>query len=72
MLTKFYTKADALLTTYKNDERGVTAIEYGLIAVAMAGLLAFAMGDTGFIGELKTAFLNIKNHLATASKVTGK
>ncbi|EOQ4335207.1 Flp family type IVb pilin, partial [Escherichia coli] len=39
-------------------ERGVTAIEYALIGVAMATLLAFIFGDqnSGFLGAIKDAF----------------
>ena len=71
MITKLYAKADAFLTTYKNDERGVTAIEYGLIAVAMAGLLAVVLssGDGGFVGQLKLAFDKITTTLTT---ITGQ
>ena len=70
MITKLYTKADAFFSSYKNDERGVTAIEYGLIAVAMAGLLAVALsGDGSFISKLQAAFTKISSTLET---VTGK
>ncbi|GAL03944.1 Flp pilus assembly protein [Photobacterium aphoticum] len=67
MITKLYAKADAFLSSYKNDERGVTAIEYGLIAVAMAGLLAVVLsnGEGGFIGQLKAAFTKITETLTT-------
>lgn len=40
------------------DQKGVTAIEYALIGVAMATLLAFILGDqnSGFLGALKDTF----------------
>lgn len=56
MLTKAYVSASNFFHSFKNDERGVTAIEYGLIAVAMAVLVSAAVGEQGFIGQLKTAF----------------
>jgi len=62
MITKMYVNVDTFLATYKNDERGVTAIEYGLIGVAMATLLGtvFASGDkTGLLGKLTAAFAGI-------------
>ena len=56
MITKLYVKTSMFLSQFKNDERGVTAIEYGLIAVAMAVLVTTAVSGTGFIGELEGAF----------------
>ncbi|MEZ9628488.1 Flp family type IVb pilin [Vibrio breoganii] len=46
------------LTRFKNDERGVTAIEYGIIGVALATVLSLviASGDTGLVGTIKDAF----------------
>lgn len=71
MLTDLYCKACTSLTTFKNDERGVTAIEYGLIAAAMAALLATAFySDTGFLNELSTVFKKIGTTLTTPSSVT--
>ncbi|GHA63678.1 Flp family type IVb pilin [Photobacterium aphoticum] len=68
MITKLYAKADAFLSSYKNDERGVTAIEYGLIAVAMAGLLAVALsGDKSFIVKLQAAYTKIATTLGTVT-----
>ncbi|MEZ9301340.1 Flp family type IVb pilin [Vibrio splendidus] len=60
MLTNLYCKVCTYLTPFKNDERGVTAIEYGLIAAAMAALLATAFyADGNFVGELESVFSNI-------------
>ncbi|WP_210444097.1 Flp family type IVb pilin, partial [Vibrio crassostreae] len=49
-------------------ERGVTAIEYGLIAVAMAVLVTTAVGADGFIGKLEGAFAQVAKTIDTASK----
>ncbi|MCY9852728.1 MULTISPECIES: Flp family type IVb pilin [Vibrio] len=70
MITKLYVKTSLFLSQFKNDQRGVTAIEYGLIGVAMAVLLSVALGSTGFIGELKTAFANIATTIKNAGKTT--
>ncbi|MCG9543716.1 Flp family type IVb pilin [Vibrio sp. Isolate33] len=67
MLTNLYCKIKSFLTTFKNDERGVTAIEYGLIAGAMGAVLIAAFYGTGGIKEsLDTAFTAIKTALSTA------
>lgn len=59
-MIKLYSQAMAFIATYKNDERGVTAIEYGLIAVAMAGLLgAVLAGDSTMMDALKSSFSDI-------------
>ncbi|RWR03309.1 pilus assembly protein PilA [[Pantoea] beijingensis] len=43
---------------FAKNQRGVTAIEYALIAVAMATLLASVLGDKdkGFLGALNHTF----------------
>lgn len=67
MLTKLYCKLKTFVTDFKNDERGVTAIEYGLIAAAMGGVLITAFyGDTNIATELNSAFAAIKTALTDA------
>ncbi|NOH33004.1 Flp family type IVb pilin [Vibrio chagasii] len=67
MITKLYVKTTMFLSQFKNDERGVTAIEYGLIGVAMAVLLTVALGSGGFIGELTKAFAKIASTISTST-----
>jgi len=71
MITKMYVNVSTFLATYKNDERGVTAIEYGLIGVAMATLLgaAFAAngGDGSIVGELTKAFDKIASGITAVT-----
>lgn len=59
---------------FGKDQRGVTAIEYALIGVAMATLLAFILGDqnSGFLGALKETFDKIAEAIksVTISKTT--
>lgn len=60
MMTKLQAKVVAFLYEFKNDERGVTAIEYGLIAAAMAAALAVVFGSNGtIIDPLKTIFEDV-------------
>jgi len=61
MLTKLYVNAKLALENYKNDERGVTAIEYGLIAAGISIVIASLVGDIG--GALKTIFGQIATAL---------
>ncbi len=49
-----------ILQRFMNDESGVTAIEYGLLAAAMAAGVATLVGDadtaTSMLGRLKAKF----------------
>jgi len=52
MQTIFWRRAKALVRSFTRDERGTTAIEYGLIAALvaigmLAGLRALGTGNTG-------------------------
>lgn len=72
MFTQTYAKVDAFISAYKNDERGVTAIEYGLIGVAMAVLLGVVLGygQGSMLGELKAAFSKIGTAINTSTTTT--
>lgn len=70
MFTKMYATVDAFISAYKKDERGVTAIEYGLIGVAMAVVLGAAFGtkaDGSIIGELTDSFTSIGGKIKNAN-----
>ncbi|MFI8416086.1 Flp family type IVb pilin [Serratia sp. NPDC078593] len=58
LTTKYFVATQLNLEKFIKDNRGVTAIEYALIGVAMATLLAFVLGDqnSGFLGALKETF----------------
>ena len=63
-MNKFYCNTMAFLATYKKDESGVTAIEYGLIAVAMAvALTAVFASDGNLMTALNKAFSLITTNL---------
>ena len=49
------------LKLIKNDEKGATAIEYGLIAALIAVAAIGAMQGIG--NKLNTPFNNVSNHL---------
>ncbi|GAL10740.1 hypothetical protein JCM19233_1717 [Vibrio astriarenae] len=68
MITKLYINAMNTLNDLKQDERGVTAIEYGLIAIVMAGIViaAFFTDGTSFTDELDAGLLAIQTALEGA------
>ncbi|MEZ9909887.1 Flp family type IVb pilin [Vibrio sp. 10N.261.51.A3] len=47
MLTKLFVNTKIVLENYKNNEQGVTAIEYGLIAAAIAIVVGTAVTPIG-------------------------
>lgn len=73
-LTKFYVAAHVRFHEFGKDQRGVTAIEYALIGVAMATLLAFILGDqnSGFLGALKDTFDKIAEAIKSVTISKGK
>ncbi|QIM69014.1 Flp family type IVb pilin [Basfia succiniciproducens] len=71
LTTKTYIATTEAIRRFKQDHKGVTAIEYGLIAVAMAAFIVIAFSsDDGFIGALKTKFGELKGKVA-GTDVTG-
>jgi pilus assembly protein Flp/PilA len=44
-----------------DDERGATAVEYGLIVAAIAGLLLVVIFTLG--GKIKNTFNNVATHM---------
>ncbi|MDG6896772.1 fimbrial protein [Actinobacillus delphinicola] len=53
---------------FARDERGVTAIEYGLIAVAVAALIiAVFYNKDGFIHKLQSKFSDLTTAISDAS-----
>lgn len=73
--TKAYISVTEGIRRFKENQQGVTAIEYGLIAVAVAVLIvAVFYNENGFIENLKGKFnqltetLKNTNGLSKASK----
>ena len=64
LTTKAYISVTEAIHNFKNDQRGVTAIEYGLIAIAMAVFIVFVFSDSnGFIKALQGKFGTLKETL---------
>lgn len=68
LTTKAYIKATEAVRNFRKNEEGVTAIEYGLIAVAIAVLIvAVFYNSDGFIANLKTKFSDLASTVKGAS-----
>ena len=66
MLTKAFVAAKNAILSFKNDERGVTAIEYAIIGVAISAIvLAVFNGDLG--NALEGAMGTINNNITAAN-----
>lgn len=62
----------AFFAKFQKDQRGVTAIEYGLIAIAMAALLTVVFtGDKSIPKRLETAFSTVSHNINQVSTVSG-
>ncbi|WP_318404227.1 Flp family type IVb pilin [Photobacterium leiognathi] len=58
----------AFFAKFQKDERGVTAIEYGLIAIAMAALLTTVFTSSNSIpNRLQSAFSTVSKNINTVS-----
>ncbi|KHD24771.1 fimbrial protein [Vibrio caribbeanicus] len=66
MLTKAFVAAQSALYSFKKDERGVTAIEYAIIGVAVSAIV-LAMFNTDLSDALKGAMTKITGNIKAAS-----
>jgi len=72
MLTKLYVNTKLALENFKNDQRGVTAIEYAMIGVAMAVILGVAFAPSNGFGKAITdAFAKITSEITTVTGNAG-
>ncbi|MGC6406299.1 Flp family type IVb pilin [Bisgaard Taxon 45] len=68
LTTQAYIAVTESIRAFKKDERGVTAIEYGLIAVAVAVLIVAAFyGDKGLVKSLQTKFTELTTSVTSAT-----
>ncbi|EKO3644489.1 Flp family type IVb pilin [Vibrio metschnikovii] len=71
MLTKLYVNTRLLLESFAKDQRGVTAIEYAIIGVAVSAIvLAVFQGDGGLKGALEGAMVKITGSINEAGVAT--
>lgn len=58
----------ASIRRFLSDERGVTAIEYGILAAAMAAAIGVIFGADGvFVTALKERFSSIADQITNTS-----
>ena len=66
-LTALYIKGALFIEEFLEDQQGVTAIEYALVAVAIASVVGIAFsadGTSSLLGALQTAMKNLSAKLA--------
>ncbi|MDO4698901.1 MAG: Flp family type IVb pilin [Pasteurellaceae bacterium] len=69
LMTKAYVSLNNAMHAFKKDQKGVTAIEYGLIAVAMAVfIVAIFYSENSFITALKAKFDSLINSVKTPAQ----
>ncbi|CAK4067528.1 MULTISPECIES: Flp family type IVb pilin [Vibrio] len=66
MLTKAFVAAQSALYSFKKDERGVTAIEYAIIGVAVSAIV-LAMFNSDLRTALTGAMTKITGNINSAS-----
>ncbi len=69
MLTKLFVKSQLALQSFKNDERGVTAIEYAIIGVCMSAIV-LAVFNGSLSDALHKAMNTISTNISNAATVT--
>ncbi|EKO3584539.1 Flp family type IVb pilin [Vibrio metschnikovii] len=73
MLTKLYVNTRLLLESFAKDQRGVTAIEYAIIGVAISAIvLAVFQGENGLQKALTDAMGKISTAITGADKAIPK
>ncbi len=73
LTTKAYISVTEGIRRFKENQQGVTAIEYGLIAVAVAVLIvAVFYNKDGFIQELQTKFKSLTETIKGANTTVTK
>ncbi|WP_162046526.1 Flp family type IVb pilin [Vibrio taketomensis] len=68
MLTKLFINTQLAVEKFRNDQRGVTAIEYAIIGVAVSALVlaVFASDTTGLKKALTDAMGFISDNITAA------
>ncbi|MCG3725516.1 Flp family type IVb pilin [Vibrio cincinnatiensis] len=71
MLTKLYVKSRLMLDQFAQDQRGVTAIEYAIIGVAISAIVLAVFSGDGSLGTaLKGAITKISGNIDSVNTVT--
>ncbi|EAP96538.1 Flp family type IVb pilin [Vibrio splendidus] len=68
MLLNINAKIRQIRTKFKLDKRGVTAVEYAIIAVAMSAILLGVFANGGIGGALDKAMSSVSTSLSSAAE----
>jgi len=68
MITQLFVKTQLFIENFKNDQRGVTAIEYAILGVCMSAIVLAVFGD-GLTAALNDAVANISQNITDANTV---
>lgn len=68
MLTKLYIKSVLALRAFGKDERGVTAVEYAIIAVAVSAIILAVFRTNGLEKALNDAMTAITGNINSAAE----
>lgn len=68
MITQLFVKAQLFTTAFKNDQRGVTAIEYAILGVCMSAIVLVVFGD-GLTAALQSAVDTISANIVKANEL---
>lgn len=72
IITLGYVKARIAVSSFIHDKRGVTAIEYAIVAVAVAAIVAAVFGTNGTLRTaLDTAMNQVSSTITSFSTTTG-
>lgn len=69
MLTKAFVKTQLFIQSFKNDERGVTAIEYAILGVCMSAIVLAVFNDALY-KALNDAIATISTNIGKANSTT--
>ncbi len=71
-LINLYVKSQVSLRSVLEDQRGVTAIEYAIVGVAIAAIVAYVMGENGPLRDaLLRAMTSITESIDSAGQTPG-
>ncbi|MCG3733470.1 Flp family type IVb pilin [Vibrio cincinnatiensis] len=68
--TKLWVKSQITIEKFIKDQRGVTAVEYAIIAVAMSAIVLAVFKGAGLEAALKSAMSDITKALSSASTIS--
>lgn len=68
LTTKAYVVATEAVRNFKDNEKGVTAIEYGLIAICITAFIIYTFySEGGFIDNMVSKFSSLGTTIGTVS-----